>query len=217
MSKITFQDKENLQSNPSVLRINKVIDEDINEIKKVVNNNDTNTNNNFSDAYDDSLTYNVGDYCIYDDKLKKCITEITTAESFDNSKWEDVNIANNLTQYYTHVLTAVSGSLAANGWRNIYASITTDVIEPGTYIIVLTANVVGSGNGAATGRITIDGLELSGFQRSSIPLNSSVMSTNITGVWTPTERKSYLINAQVYGTVSYTVQYSSTLHLVKIA
>lgn len=101
MSKITFQDKENLQSNPSVLRINKVIDEDINEIKEVVNNNDTNTNNNFSDAYDSSLTYNVGDYCIYDDKLRKCKTEITTAESFDSNKWENVNITSEISKTKT--------------------------------------------------------------------------------------------------------------------
>ena len=92
MSKITFQDKENLQSNPSVLRINKVIDEDINEIKEVVNNNDTNTNNNFGDSYSTSNTYNVGDYCVYEDRLYRCITAVSTAESFDSDKWEDTTV-----------------------------------------------------------------------------------------------------------------------------
>lgn len=96
MSKITFQDKENLQSNPSVLRINKVIDEDINEIKEVVNNNDTNTNNNFGDSYSTSNTYNVGDYCVYQDKLYRCITTVATAEVFDSDKWEQVNVANEI-------------------------------------------------------------------------------------------------------------------------
>lgn len=217
MSKITFQDKENLQSNPSVLRINKVIDEDINEIKEVVNNNDTNTNNNFSDAYDDSLTYSIGDYCIYQDKLYRCITTVATAEVFDSDKWEQVNVANNLNRFYTYSLTAVSGNLAAGNWRNTYTAAITDILEPGTYIIVVTANLVGSGDNTGSARITIDGSELTGFQRCSIPLNNSVMSSNLTAVWRPTQKKSYSINVQVYGTIAFRVQYSSYLYLIKVA
>ena len=41
-----------------------------------------------SDAYDNSKSYAVGDYCIYDNKLYKCITAITSAEAFDISKWQ---------------------------------------------------------------------------------------------------------------------------------
>ena len=100
MSKITFQDKENLQSNPSVLRINKVIDEDINEIKEVVNNNDTNTNNNFGDSYSTSNTYNVGDYCVYEDRLYRCITAITTPESFNSAKWEKTVVTDEINERF---------------------------------------------------------------------------------------------------------------------
>lgn len=40
--------------------------------------------NNYSTA----STYEVGDYVIYNGILYRCITQITTAEEFDNSKWE---------------------------------------------------------------------------------------------------------------------------------
>ena len=49
-------------------------------------------NNNISDAYSDQKTYAVGDYCIYNNSLYKCITEITTAESFDSAKWKLTSI-----------------------------------------------------------------------------------------------------------------------------
>ena len=41
-----------------------------------------------SDKYSYSKTYAVGDYCIQDDILYKCITAVGTAEEFDSSKWE---------------------------------------------------------------------------------------------------------------------------------
>lgn len=43
---------------------------------------------NIASEYNNTLTYKVGDYCMYENKLYKCITEITTAESFDSNKWE---------------------------------------------------------------------------------------------------------------------------------
>ena len=51
---------------------------------------------NIADEYDNTLTYKVGDYCIYENKLYKCITEITTPESFDSSKWESVRIVDEI-------------------------------------------------------------------------------------------------------------------------
>ena len=36
-----------------------------------------------SDAYDNSKLYAVGDYCIYDNKLYRCITAIESAEEFN--------------------------------------------------------------------------------------------------------------------------------------
>lgn len=40
MGKITYEDKQNLNTNESILKINKVTDNDMNEIKQVVNEND---------------------------------------------------------------------------------------------------------------------------------------------------------------------------------
>lgn len=49
-----------------------------------------------SDAYDNSKSYAVGDYCIYDNKLYKCITAITSAEAFDISKWQQTTCGKEL-------------------------------------------------------------------------------------------------------------------------
>lgn len=40
-------------------------------------------------AYDSTETYAVGDYCTYDGKDYKCTTAVSTAESFDPTKWEE--------------------------------------------------------------------------------------------------------------------------------
>ncbi len=45
MAKITFENKVNLTENPDIPRINKIIDDDLNEIKNVINLNDDNFTN----------------------------------------------------------------------------------------------------------------------------------------------------------------------------
>lgn len=45
MGKITWADKVTLDAQPDIARINKVIDEDMNEIKSAVNDNDNNITN----------------------------------------------------------------------------------------------------------------------------------------------------------------------------
>ena len=62
------------------------IDKELKEISSYTENKDV-----ISDKYDSSKTYSVGDYCIYDDTLYKCKTQITSAEEFDSSKWEPTN------------------------------------------------------------------------------------------------------------------------------
>lgn len=51
-----------------------------------------------SDAYDNSKPYAVGDYCIYDNKLYRCITAIESAEAFNNAKWEQTTVGNEVKQ-----------------------------------------------------------------------------------------------------------------------
>ena len=62
------------------------IDKELKEISSYTENKDV-----ISDKYDSSKTYAVGDYCIYNDTLYKCKTEITSAEEFASSKWEATN------------------------------------------------------------------------------------------------------------------------------
>lgn len=45
-----------------------------------------------SDLYDNTKTYVVGDYCIKDNSLYKCIVDITEAEEFNEEKWQVTNI-----------------------------------------------------------------------------------------------------------------------------
>lgn len=53
-------------------------------------------NANTADKYDSTATYAVDDYCIYNDVLYKCTTAITTAESFDSTKWSATDIGTEL-------------------------------------------------------------------------------------------------------------------------
>ena len=43
---------------------------------------------NIAPLYDDTLTYSVGDYVMYNNALYKCNTEVGTAEEFDSEKWD---------------------------------------------------------------------------------------------------------------------------------
>ena len=44
---------------------------------------------NLANAYDPTLTYNVGDLVTQDGKLYQCITQVSTPEAFDINKWDD--------------------------------------------------------------------------------------------------------------------------------
>lgn len=44
-------------------------------------------NKNIAEDYDNTQTYAVDDYVIYDGDLYKCTTAVTTAEDFDSTKW----------------------------------------------------------------------------------------------------------------------------------
>ena len=63
-----------------------------------------------SDAYSGSSTYNVGDYCIYDNKLYRCITAVTTAESFDSAKWKETSVKSELSTLNSNINTIESNS-----------------------------------------------------------------------------------------------------------
>ena len=55
--------------------------------------NDAALFDNMSDQYSASRTYDVGDICIYDNNLYKCVTAVATAEAFDQTKWNKTSFA----------------------------------------------------------------------------------------------------------------------------
>ena len=55
--------------------------------------NDAALFNNMSDQYNSSRTYDVGDICIYNNNLYKCITAVKAAETFNASKWNKTSLA----------------------------------------------------------------------------------------------------------------------------
>lgn len=54
------------------------------------------TDGRMGDEYLNTSTYNIGDYCIYDNLLYRCITSITEPEEFDSNKWQKTTITNEL-------------------------------------------------------------------------------------------------------------------------
>lgn len=80
-TKTTWQDLPNTSTPITATRLN--------NMENGIKNNDTNIG---EENYDNTKTYEVGDIVRYNEKIYKCITAITTAENFDNSKWEQTNI-----------------------------------------------------------------------------------------------------------------------------
>lgn len=70
-----------------------VIAEKLNNVETGIKENDSAIG---KDTYDNTQTYAVGDFCIYNNALYRCKIAVTTAESFDNSKWEQTSILNEM-------------------------------------------------------------------------------------------------------------------------
>lgn len=47
-----------------------------------------------TEGYSNLKTYKIGDYCIYNDLLYKCIVAVTTPQSFDDNKWVVTTVHN---------------------------------------------------------------------------------------------------------------------------
>ena len=54
----------------------------------------------FASDYDDTATYSIGDSCIYEGRLYRCIEDIPTAEPWTAEHWEPVVLADKLTQMW---------------------------------------------------------------------------------------------------------------------
>ena len=65
-----------------------IIDDNLGQVKQLALN--------IGYGYNNQVPYYVDDYCIYENKLYKCIQNIVTPENFDISKWQQCNLANEL-------------------------------------------------------------------------------------------------------------------------
>jgi len=64
--------------------------------------------------YDNTATYNINDYCIYNNNLYRCINEITVAEDFNSANWLIVTVISDLTDIYNiigEINTVIEGVL----------------------------------------------------------------------------------------------------------
>ena len=53
-------------------------------------------------TYNNTSTYNIGDYCTYNDITYVCIYPVETPEEFNKSKWNKVNISTSILQISSH-------------------------------------------------------------------------------------------------------------------
>ena len=103
MSKITYDNKVALNENPQIADINKVTDDDMNQIKQVVNGNDDivasilTTIGIATQTWVSGTSYTVGTIVVYANKLYECIsaTSGTTNPSSDTTHWSRTSILTN--------------------------------------------------------------------------------------------------------------------------
>lgn len=68
-------------------------DTNLNKIENELEKLDTLTG---GEAYDNTATYEIGDFCIYNNTLYRCTTAITVAEDFDNTHWTQTSVEEEL-------------------------------------------------------------------------------------------------------------------------
>lgn len=70
----------------------------------VVKIKDQDMRNMTGDAFSVSSTYAVGDYCIYNNKLYRCTTAISTAGAWDSSKWAETQIGDEFSSLNSNLI-----------------------------------------------------------------------------------------------------------------
>lgn len=91
--RITYEDKQYVNEQPDIPNMNKVTDNDMNEIKNVINSN---LDNYLEMLFGGELitwisgnSYVVGDIVVYNNLIYKC-KEDTSDTTFDPTKWEQI-------------------------------------------------------------------------------------------------------------------------------
>ena len=90
--------------------------------------------------YSSSSTYAVGDYVIHNDTLYRCITAITTAESWTAAHWESVTMGGELSRFnYNEQFNSFDALAEGNGTSGSLAGITFTKNSDGSWTISGTA------------------------------------------------------------------------------
>lgn len=217
----------NLQNQVNEIVSNiQLINTDVDSIEENVeklNNTTDEISENLCDEYNNTKTYKVGDYCIYENRLYKCNIDIATAENFDVSKWETCKITNELKSslYWTYVADNVAGVKYASGsWREAFTPIKTENLEPGIYLAIVGHSGRPNTNtaGIITLNPTLNNNAIGNTRRQSVYATGSnvVVSTTLPFIFKVEKGGSQTIGMQVYTTTEWFNSYASTIEIVKI-
>ena len=112
------------------------LQEDVTNLTPTVADANTKANaslTNTANVYDATQTYNVGDYCLYNNNLYRCITDITTAESFDGTKWvrvkttDEIKTCNVGIDTCNQQISQINADLTNRGGVTLLATATADI------------------------------------------------------------------------------------------
>lgn len=190
MGKITYDNKVFLTQNSEIADINKVTDNDLNEIKTVVNQNDD----------------NVGD-----------LGTLTTSNK--SSIVGAINEVNSrLLSLYEYACSHTEDTLATDTWATLCSDATTDTLPAGTYMVIVNFSLTCTANtGSATLRPMIDGTEIMSVMRESVPTRAGkVTSGSLTAFITFDEASTHVINAQIYTGSTIKSSYDVKYHFIKL-
>ena len=121
-------------------------------VQTLINELETNT---IAEEYSTSATYAIGDYCIHDNKIYRCTTKITTAESWTSGHWTLVVIGDELKTKKSGTVTSVT----IKGTSPITVDNESAITTSGTRTISLgTVPIANGGTGATTALDATDNL-----------------------------------------------------------
>lgn len=125
--------------------------------------NDAALFNNMSDQYSSARAYDVGDICIHNNDLYKCVTAVEAAETFNASKWNKTSLAalhaeqekkiSENTQSLTEKINALVQKLHPVGswYFSTVATNPVDIFGFGTWQLITDRFLVGAGNSYFSG------------------------------------------------------------------
>lgn len=98
--------------------------------------------------YDPTSTYAVGDYCVYENQLYRCITAVSVPDTFDPLKWEEVSVTGltgELKNTLTQLKTDAFGSINLSGTNTTGSPIQPETFFYNNGVLVKAYRTIGVG------------------------------------------------------------------------